>query len=343
VLVVSGLGGFDDRVEAIHCGADGCFPKPIDVEAMLRRMHHLIDRNRTTPSRILSVEDEPEQAALIRAVLESAGYEVRICRGSKEFAGDLDSFRPNLVLMDARLPDTSGYELARYIRQEERHAALPVIFLTAEALTSHRIDALRAGGDDYLTKPVIPSLLLSVVGARLERARFLEMLLLRDGLTRLLTHTAFFESVRSETVRLLERGNPTAMLVLIDVDGFKGINEQHGHLAGDRVLASLAAILRRRFRQTDTIGRTGGDEFGILLQDLRADEAAALMERVRAEFAAVPHADAEGAAFRATFSAGVASLAPGVDFRTWTSRAEAALLEARTNSGNRVVSGESVR
>ncbi len=338
VLIVSGLSGFEDRVEAIHCGADGFFQKPLDADALLRRLHHLLDRSRTVASRILSVEDEPDQAAFIRTILESAGYDVRICGGSRDFQSDLETFQPDLVLMDARLPDTSGYELARYIRQEEKYATLPVIFLTAEVLTSHRIEGLRAGGDDYLTKPVAPGLLLSTVGARLERARFLRTLLLRDGLTRLLTHTAFLESVRAEAARLSRLENPRASLVMIDLDHFKAINDKNGHPVGDRVLASFASILRRRFRQSDAIGRLGGDEFGVLLVELGASEALRLVERLQEEFAATVHGGESGQPVQATFSAGIVSFrAPAMDFRGWVAAADAALYEAKSQGRNRIV------
>lgn len=339
ILVLSGLGGFEDRVEAIHCGADGYFVKPVDAHALLQRLRYLLDRDRAKSRRILSVEDEPDQAALIRAVLESAGYEVRVCAGARDFPGDLESFRPDLVLMDARLPDASGYELARYVRQDERFAALPIIFLTAEGLTSHRIEALRAGGDDHLAKPIAPGLLLSTVGARLERARFLGTLLLRDGLTGLSTHTPFLESVRIEASRLAQNASSRCSLVLVDLDRFRKINETHGYLAGDRALAALATLFRRRFRQSPSIGRLGGGAFGILLQDLRPDEASGLVERVRAEFAALSHAGAEGIRFGATISAGVAAFEPAsMDFRSWMAAASSALADAKASGRNRVVS-----
>jgi diguanylate cyclase (GGDEF)-like protein len=338
VLVVSGLAGFEDRVEAIHCGADGYFQKPVEAEALLRRLHHLLDRSQSIPPRILSVEDEPEQANVIRAVLESAGYDVRVCSGARDFPTDLETFRPDLVLMDARLPDASGYELARYIRQEERYATLPVIFLTAEVLPSHRIEGLRAGGDDYLTKPISPSLLLSTVGARLERSRFLKTLLLNDGLTRLLTHTAFLERVRTEAARLARVEDPRACLVMVDLDQFKTINDLSGHPAGDRVLASFASILRRRFRQSDAIGRLGGDEFGILLVELSLDEALRLVERLRTEFASTVHGAEIGKPVRATFSAGIASFKPpAMDFRSWVASADAAVYEAKSQGRDRIV------
>ncbi|HYV41723.1 MAG TPA: response regulator, partial [Thermoanaerobaculia bacterium] len=83
ILMVGGPSAFVNRVDAIHCGADGYFDKPVRLEALMRRLEDLLERSRTEPPRVLSVEDDPDQAAFVRAVLESAGYRVRICADPK--------------------------------------------------------------------------------------------------------------------------------------------------------------------------------------------------------------------------------------------------------------------
>ena len=200
ILMIGGASAFVNRVDAIHCGADGYFDKPVREDALMRRLEHLLERGRTEAPRVLSVEDDADQAAFVRAVLESAGYQVRICSDPKTLETELADFRPDLVLLDIQLPGTDGYALARYIRQQEAHAALPILFLTTRSHIDSQIESIRAGGDDYLVKPVVPGLLLSAAAARIERARFLRNLLERDGLTRLLTHTAFLERARMMTL-----------------------------------------------------------------------------------------------------------------------------------------------
>ena len=79
--VLSMLAGFLDKVDAIHCGADGYFEKPLDWEAMMRRLLHLLERSGPVRRRILSVDDDPAQSAYLRVVLESGGYEVCVCVG----------------------------------------------------------------------------------------------------------------------------------------------------------------------------------------------------------------------------------------------------------------------
>ena len=343
VLMVAGAASFLDKVDAIHCGADGYFQKPVDWAAFQRRLQHLLERTKAEPARILYVEDDPNQAAFVRAVLSSAGYEVRICEEPKRFEADLTAFRPDLVLMDIVLPGFSGYDLARYVRQDERYAALPIVFLTTEVQMQARIETARAGGDGYIEKPVTPGLLLSDVAARIERARFIRGLMNRDGLTRLLTHTAFLEQARAVLAQARRDPARTLAWVMIDVDHFKKINDTYGHPVGDRVLSGLAALLRRRLRQPDTIGRYGGEEFAVLIEGLGEPEAVRLVSRLLAEFAATDHHAADGTAFRATFSAGVAALSPAaMDLERWRKAADDALYGAKAAGRNRVVPASEV-
>jgi diguanylate cyclase (GGDEF)-like protein len=337
VLILSMLTGFLDKVEAIHCGADGYFEKPLDWEALMRRLLHLLERSSPVRSRILSVDDDPVQSSYLRAVLESGGYELRVCDDPKRFEAELTAFRPDLVIMDILLPGMSGYDLVRYLRQDERHATLPVLFLSTEGQVEAQIQTARVGGDDHLVKPVSPGLLLTTVAARIERARFLRGLMDRDGLTRLLTHSAFLERARVAVSRKRRDPRRGTAWVMVDLDHFKSVNDQNGHPVGDRVLASLAALLRRRLRQTDTIGRYGGEEFAILLDDLTEGEAVRLVDRLREEFANLEQHGADRRRFHATFSAGVAMLDPNADLDHWGKSADEALYAAKKAGRNRVL------
>ena len=338
VLVLGPRGGFMDKVEAIHGGADGYFEKPVDWKALMRRLQHLLDASQSHAARILSVEDDPQQASYLTSILESGGYEVQVCADPKRFETALREFRPDLVLMDILLPDISGYDLVRYLRQDERNAALPVLFLTTESQMQSRFRSAQVGGDDHLTKPIVPPVLLSVVASRLERARFLKNLLNRDGLTRLFTHTALIE--RAQALHAQKTRDPSRQFawVMIDLDHFKSVNDRFGHPVGDRVLAALAALLRRRLRQSDTIGRYGGEEFVVLFEGLTESDVLHLMGRVLEEFREIDLEAPGRPSFRATFSAGVAMLTEGMTLDTWKKAADDALYAAKAAGRNRITS-----
>lgn len=336
-LMLSPRVGFLDKVEAIHCGADGYFEKPVDWKALMRRLQHLLEASQPHPARILSVEDDPQQGGYLKAILESGGYEAAVCEDPKGFEAALKEFQPDLVLMDILLPEISGYDLVRYLRQDERYAALPVLFLTTDGQLQSRFRSAQVGGDDHLVKPVVPAVLLSVVAARLERARFLRNLLNRDGLTRLLTHTALIERGQALHAQKLRDASRSFAWVMIDLDHFKSINDRFGHPVGDRVLAALSALLRRRLRQSDTIGRYGGEEFAVLLEGLPQDEVVRLIGRVLEEFRGQDLEAAGHPPFRVTFSAGVAMLENGMGLDEWKKASDDALYAAKHGGRNRVV------
>jgi len=338
VIIVS-LTDFLDNAEAIRAGADACFEKPegSDWEAIVRKLHHLLERQGEDSPRVLVVEDDPAQSKKVRLVLESAGYLVRVCDAPRHFNSVLSEFKPDLILMDINLPEISGYDLAKYVRQDDQYITLPIVFLTSENDERARIDTVRAGGDAHLTKPVKNEVLIANVAARLERARFLKTLLNRDGLTRLLTHTSFMEQAASILAQK-RRDHTTAALAMIDIDHFKTINDTYGHQAGDRVLVSLASLLRRHLRRSDIVGRYGGEEFAVLLSHQHEQESTRLLLRLLHEFTSREFRAPNGEAFRVTFSAGVATLDPGaMDLQRWLEAADATLYAAKRAGRNRVM------
>jgi len=331
ILVVSGAEDFAHRVEAIHCGADGYFLKPLDVGALFRRLHHVIARRSLAVARILSVEENAGDAAFVREVLEAAGYDVRTCGDASHFASDTASFRPDLVVLETAFAgQTTGYELARFLRLEEGNATLPIVFLSAREGPEDRIAAIRAGGDDFLAKPVSPALLLATVAARVERSRFVKRILRGDAPSTLLTPAAFHFRLAATTERLRRSRQDRAVLLVFDVDGLGAINEVRGHAAGDRVLASLGSLLTRRMRHSDGLGRLRGGEVAFVVEEMDEEEARELVARLGAAFAAICHSDEEGEPFRSSVSAGVAGLGPrDRDEGQWPAAAQADLRKAK--------------
>lgn len=337
VLMVSVRADFLDKVEALTSGADGYYEKPVDWDELLRRLQHLLERRRLEPARILCVEDFAEHAAYLRAVLGSVGYEVEVLADPRGFEAALLAFRPDLVLMDILLPGPSGYELTRFLRQYSRFAALPVLFMTTDAQPDARIRGLQAGGDDHLAKPVSPALLLTAVACHLERARLVKSLTERDGLTRLLTHSAFLGRAREFWERARRRPQLRPILVMMDLDMFKTVNDRFGHATGDVVLAAFAALLRRRLRQSDVLGRYGGEEFAVLLEGLLEPDVTRLANRLREEFGTTEHQAPDGSPFKVTVSGGVSPLYEAMSFEVWTKSADDALYAAKQAGRDRIV------
>lgn len=335
VLAVSALDRFLDKVEALTCGADGFLAKPLDPADLVRRLSAILAKQQAPAARILAVEDDSDQAEFLQMVLESAGYEVQTCGDPARFESELAEFRPDLVVMDVDLPGASGIDLVRFLRQEDAYRTLPTIFLTHHAGVDQQVRALRGGGDDFITKPASPARILASVAAQVEKARLLQGLVEHDGLTGLLTHSAFLERAKGVLLRRRRNSEQVAALIMLDVDHFKSVNDRHGHPTGDRVLSALGAFLRKRLRQSDMLGRYGGEEFALLLEDLDPEAVERLVGRLLEEFASLRHRDPDGKSFCVTLSAGLACFGPGYEtMEQWLSAADGALYEAKAAGRN---------
>ena len=122
-----------------------------------------------TPKHILIVEDERPIREMIAFGLKRAGFEVREAEDSRAARSELANKRPDLLLVDWMLPDTSGLELTRALKRDRETRDLPVIMLTARASEADKVAGLDGGADDYLTKPFSPRELLARVNALLRR------------------------------------------------------------------------------------------------------------------------------------------------------------------------------
>ncbi len=246
----------------------------------------------------------------------------------------LNELRPDLIVMDLYLPDCTGIELAAVIRQQETHVGIPILFVSVEKDISKQLRAIQQGGDNFLTKPIAPEHLVSIVTSHAQRSRVLRRFMIRDALTGALNHTAMKEHLYGEFGRARRSGGRFAY-AMIDLDRFKSINDTYGHPAGDIVIKSIARLLRQRLRKSDVIGRYGGDEFGLILLDTSEEPARHMLDEIRRAFSQLRHYSS-GNYFTTTLSCGVASYPRHNDPVTLHEAADQALYRAKAEGGNRV-------
>ena len=324
------------RLEAVRVGGEAYFTKPVDVDALVEVLDRLVFHEVVSPYRILIVDDSHIEATFNAIQLKKAGMEAEIVLDPYLVIDRLISFNPDLVLLDMYLPDCTGIELARIIRQMEQFLSIPIVFLSAETDKDKQITALGFGGDDFLTKPMDPQYLVAAVNTRVERYRKLRSLMIQDGLTGLLSHSTTKERLAQEVERARRQNSPLAFAML-DLDNFKAINDAYGHLTGDRVLKSLAQMLKKRLRKSDTIGRYGGEEFAIIFPNTAEAVAYQITGELCAGFAKILHHIGEHE-FTVTFSAGVAAFPVCASADALISRADAALYAAKFAGRNQVIS-----
>ncbi len=139
------------------------------------------------------------------------------------------------------------------------------------------------------------------------RVKHTEALSVTDDLTQLYNSRYLNQALRRETKRASRSGRPLSLL-FVDLDGFKSVNDTHGHLCGSRALVEAAAVIRRSARETDMVSRFGGDEFALVLPDTGGEGAFAVGERIREKIAAHKFLAGEGLDIHLTVSVGVATL-----------------------------------
>lgn len=338
VIFVSQREDLAARLASVRAGAAAYYTKPIDLSGIVETLDRLTMHDGNTPYRVLVVDDDESLAFHNALTLQRAGMDTQVLTDPALILEVLANFQPELILMDLYLPGCTGIELAAVIRQQEIYVGMPIVFFSVETDIGKHLDAMRAGGDDFLIKPIAPAHLLATVEARVRRARTITALMVRDSLTGLLNHTAIEEQLDRELGLQLRHGSVLSY-AMVDLDHFKQVNDRYGHAAGDRVIRGLSRMLRQRFRQTDLLGRYGGEEFVVILPGTDTHLAARLLDEVREAFSRIRFV-AGDQGFSVTFSAGVASAPPFVDSVKLQGEADRALYRAKEAGRNQVVVAE---
>ena len=213
-------------------------------------------------AKILIVDDEPMMVTLAERVL-SQKYEVVTATNGRKALALYARERPDLLLSDLVMPDISGFKLHRLL-QERFNIQIPVVFMTAEEGEAIEIKGFDRGATDFIRKPFQPAVLLRRVDnilSNIDRIRDLTEEAATDRLTGFLNKGAVTDKL-TEVCRFSK-----GILMVIDLDSFKLVNDLHGHEAGDNILCSFADIMRQNTRAADVSGRIGGDEFILFCMD----------------------------------------------------------------------------
>ncbi|MBL8482072.1 MAG: diguanylate cyclase [Rhodocyclaceae bacterium] len=348
-LRTQSMPAFDSLVQRAQLAAEQ-IALPADVA---------VGRNDRNPLRIVVVDDDPTLRATLKAVLEKAGHEVQLApdgRAGLEIALEI---QPQLMIIDWLMPAMDGIELTRALRETRVGRSIYIIILTSLEDDDRLVEAFEAGVDDFIAKPFKPRVLAARIRAgqrvirmqqEIERDREeirhfaaelavtnrrLQEVALTDALTGFPNRRYAMDRISQEWAATTRSQRPLCCM-MIDLDGFKQINDTYGHDVGDAVLRQAAQALKRGLRAQDVVCRTGGDEFLVICPDTGLEQALACGERVRRAVETMPIM-AGMLQLKGSISVGVAVREADMpDYDALIKRADQAVYVAKQRGRNRV-------
>ncbi len=299
--------------------------------------------------KILIVDDDPVLRQILHTYLARAGYEVALAEDGRAAWDIWQQEHTKLIVTEWMMPVLDGPELIRRIRAASFPGYTYIVMLTAKEGKSDVIFGLEAGADDYLTKPFnagelrarinIGERILNLEASLSQALVRMEELATHDPVTSLLNRRALYTHAEAELNRAQRYGKPLSF-VMLDIDHFKAVNDQHGHLVGDQALRIVADSLANNKRPYDWAGRWGGEEFLLVLPSTDVEEAAVVSERLRVALteSAVPLPDGGRLYLQASLGVASSSNDPNAAHTLdgLVHRADEALLRAKREGRNRV-------
>lgn len=238
--------------------------------------------------KILIIDDSESILFLLESILSLHFDVVLADRANKALKMINKSY--DTIILDLMMPEMSGIEFLRSFRKKSNFTYIPVIVLTAKHNTEEDIAKLfDLGANDYVNKPFLSAELIARVKTHSKIKLLTEDLLTaneklkysatHDELTNVFNRTAILDFLENEMLRI-KRTKKKLSVIMFDIDYFKEINDKYGHQTGDQVLIDIIIVIKDTVREIDLIGRYGGDEFLIILQETKIDKAKEIAERI---------------------------------------------------------------
>ena len=294
---------------------------------------------------ILVVDDDKLNLSAARKVLSGEYKVIPVVRGTQVLSY-LENEECDMILLDISMPEMDGFELLRKIRTMENGKDIPVIFLTADNDTETETRCFKEGAIDFIVKPFVPTVMQSRIG------RALELEELRRGLAdKLEKKTREVSDIRSKSYQDVLTGlwnraytenavnemisqEKKGALIMLDMDNFKAVNDNYGHIAGDETLKVFAGTLKKFAGEGDILCRIGGDEFMIFVKDVTekselSSRAADIISDFQKKFAALSFE------IECSVSIGIAQTPEdGLEFNKLYNSADKALYYVKQNGKN---------
>ncbi len=286
-----------------------------------------------TKPTVLIVDDAPANIQLLAGLLKDS-YQLKVATGGLRCLELAQAEpQPDLILLDIQMPDIDGYEVCQRLKALESTQQIPIIFVTGKDQVADEEMGLNIGAVDYITKPYSPAIVEARIATHItlkKQSDELRKLAMRDQLTGLYNRHYLID-VAAKRISQAHRHKQPLCLIMVDVDHFKAVNDEHGHSMGDEVLRDVATIFMQQSRNEDVVARFGGEEFVFLLDACDLTSGAKKAESIRQN---LEKNLVQGLNITASF--GLAQLASGEAFTGLLNRADDAVYRAKNHGRNRV-------
>jgi len=306
-----------------------------------------VSRNKNS-KKVLIVEDDGAILSMLEEAVRQAGYETKTSTSGREALELVKTFQPQIVLTDNDMPEMTGLEMLKEFRRQKNYVT--VIFISGRTDSQFVVEALRAGADDYIRKPFRMNELLARIEAALRTNDVhrdlmdanlkLQEMVDHDDLTGLLNMRSMYDKIDVEISRAQRFGRHVAC-VMMDMDKFKAVNDNHDHLFGSFVLKEVGHMIRASMRDVDFAARYGGDEFLIVLTETSKNGVEIFAERLRKAIEAhVFELGKDKIQLTSSMGFAVGGFGDTRDARQLVRDADHALYDAKEKGRNRVASAE---
>jgi two-component system cell cycle response regulator len=289
--------------------------------------------------KILVVDDSKVNRLFIQGILEKHNHQMYSATNGFEALVQVAKIMPDVIILDALMPEMDGYETCRFITNNPETRDIPVLFVTSLNTIDDLVKAFEVGAMDFVRKPPNELELMARIHSALRIKQYQDKLkerIIKDGLTDLYTRSYFISTLERE-FHSVRRYHGGLGLTLFDIDDFKKINDTYGHIAGDKALLMVSRVFLSNIRKTDIPSRYGGEEFALITTHTSMEDTTNVAERISREIEEARVTE-KNHTFSITISCGVTMCQQeDTDYNEIIRRADEALYEAKKHGKNRVV------
>ncbi|WP_456271237.1 diguanylate cyclase domain-containing protein [Bacillus sp. AK031] len=301
-------------------------------------MDYPINADSTDRSKIVFlVERDTDFLIYIKDYLERKGFHVFAFTDCDKAISALYDIKPDCILLDILHERENDLDRLSQMTKTVKTQYVPVMVISDISSDTIRMASYKKGADDFISKPFILEELYVRMNRQIERKGFVDHLILVDELTGLYNRKYLLKSFTQLCSRQWEE-DQNLSIAFLDLDHFKSVNDQHGHLTGDAVLKGFSQFVRKRLRPEESLIRYGGEEFVLLAPNLSAEECKNRLDKILKEFSSLSFKGEQGKEFACTFSSGIAEVDATVStsLSYWLDLADLALYTSKENGRKQV-------